>query len=104
VPVLENVPVIRIIIGITLVFFAPGFTWTFVLFKQINHLERLVLSFALSLAIVTLSLLGLNAVMHIRITGLNAVLTILLLTIIPPVMYLMRRYIKKRKWRQKEKG
>jgi len=100
VPVLDNVPVIRAILGIILVFFAPGFAWTLVLFKQINHIERLVLSFGLSLALVTLSMLGLNAVVHMRITGLNALLTILLLIFIPLIIYIRPRYIQKRKMQQ----
>ncbi|MBN2077021.1 MAG: DUF1616 domain-containing protein [Dehalococcoidales bacterium] len=102
VPVLDNVPIIRAVIGIILVFFAPGFAWTLVLFKGINRIERLVLSFALSLALVTLSILGLNTVVNMRITGLNAFLSILLLTIIPLVIYFTRRYIHKRKTGQIE--
>lgn len=98
VPVLDNVPVIRAVIGIILVFFAPGFTWSLVLFEQIDHLERLVLSFALSLALVTLSILGLNAVINMRITGLNALSIIILLIITPLIIYFARRYIRKRKF------
>jgi uncharacterized membrane protein len=101
-PVLDNVPIIRVIIGIVLVFFAPGFAWTLVLFKQITHLERLVLSFALSLTLVTLSILGLNIVINMRITGLNALLTILALIIIPLIIYFARKYIYKRKTQQTE--
>ncbi|UCD09882.1 MAG: DUF1616 domain-containing protein [Dehalococcoidales bacterium] len=102
VPVLDYVPVIRAILGIVLVFFAPGFAWTLVLFKQINHIERLVLSFALSLTLVTLSILGLNAVIDMRITGLNALLTILLLTFIPLIIHFIRKYRQKRKMPQIE--
>ena len=102
VPVLDTVPVIRAIIGIVLVFFAPGFAWTLVLFKQITHLERLVLSFALSLALVTLSILGLNIMISMQITGLNALLTIFLLIIIPMIIYFAQKYIHKRKGQQTE--
>lgn len=97
VPVMDTMPVIRAILGITLVFFAPGFAWTLVLFKQINHIERLVLSFGLSIALVTLSVLGLNVVINMRITGLNALLIILLLIIIPLIIYFTRRYVQKRR-------
>ena len=102
VPVLDSMPVIRAVIGIILVFFAPGFVWTLVLFKRITHLERLVLSFALSLALVTLSILGLNIMINMRITGLNALLIILLLIIIPLIIYLAQKYVHKRKTRQTE--
>ena len=95
-PVLDNVPIVRAIFGFVLVFFAPGFAWTLILFKKINYLERLVLSFALSLAIVTLSILGLNVVINMRITGLNALLTILLLIAIPLILYFTQGLIRKR--------
>ena len=104
VPVLDNVPIIRMIIGIALVFFAPGFVWTLVLFRQITHLERLVLSFALSLALVTLSIFGLNIVINMQINGLNTLLTILLLIIIPLIICFIQRCIHKEKTHQtKEK-
>ena len=97
VPVLDNVPIVRVFIGIILVFFAPGFAWTLVLFNQITHLERLVLSFALSLALVILSILGLNVVLDMRITGLNTLLIILMLIIIPLTLYFTQKYINKKK-------
>ncbi len=98
---LNNIPLIRAIIGIILVFFAPGFAWTLIFFKHISRLERLVLSFALSITLVTLSILVLNALLDMKITGLNALLTIFLLIIIPVIIYYIRRYIIKRKMRQK---
>jgi uncharacterized membrane protein len=100
IPALDSVPIIRAILGIVLVFFAPGFAWTLVLFRQISYLERLVLSFALSLTLVTLSILGLNIMINMRITGFNALLTILLLIIIPMIIYFAQKYIHKRKTRQ----
>ena len=97
IPVLDNVPIVRAIVGFVLVFFAPGFAWTLVLFKKLSHLERLVLSFGLSIALVTLSILGLNLVIKMRITGLNALLTILLLITIPLILYFTQRYLQKRR-------
>ena len=94
------VSVIKAVFGIILVFFVPGFTWTLVLFKQITHLERLVLSFALSLALVTLSILGLNVAINMKITGLNAFLTILMLTITPLAIYSTQRHKQKRKMKR----
>ena len=96
VPFLDNVPIVRAVLGIVLVFFAPGFAWSLVLFKQISRIERFVLSFALSLTLVTLTILGLNIVLNLPVNGLNTLLTILLLTIIPLIMYFIRRYTQKR--------
>ena len=103
VPVLDNVAIVRAVLGIILVFFTPGFAWSLVLFKQIGRIERFVLSFALSLALVTLSILGLNIVINIRVNGFNALLTILLLTIIPLMIYFIRRHIQKRMTEPTEK-
>ena len=97
-PASDGFAVIRAILGFALVFFLPGFAWTLVFFngKQINLLERTALSFGLSIAIVTLSILALDRLIGVSITGFNAVLIILAITIIPVVTYCLKRYIKSR--------
>ena len=90
-PFLERLSVIRAILGFILVFFLPGFAWTFVFFRQVNALERVALSFGLSIAVVTLSILVLNKLIGIRITGLNSVLIILVITVVPIVVYYLNR-------------
>lgn len=92
VPFLESVPAIRAIIGFALVFFAPGFAWSLVLLRQASVLERVILSFGLSIALVTLSLISLNALFGIGISGLNSVLIIIVITIIPVAIYYVRRF------------
>lgn len=94
----NSLPAFRVILGFILVFFLPGFTWTLVFFssKQINIVERLALSFGLSIALVTLSILALNKLVGMRITGFNAVLTIVAITAIPVVFYYLRKLIGKR--------
>ncbi len=98
VPFLESVPVIRAILGSILMFFLPGFAWTLVFFgrKQINILERLALSFGLSIALVTLSIFALNRLIGMGITGPNAVLVIIAITVIPLAIYLLKRLMVKR--------
>ena len=91
IPFLDNVPVIRAILGLILVFFLPGFAWTLVFFKQINIVERIALAIGLSIALVTLSILALNVLLGIRITGLNALLVIIILTIVPVAIYYLKR-------------
>ena len=97
-PFLERLPVIRAILGFILVFFLPGFAWTLVFFKgkQINAVERVALSFGLSIAVVALSILALNKLIGIRITGSNSVLIIIVITIIPVVVYCISRFIGRR--------
>ncbi len=91
----DSLSAIRVILGFILVFFLPGFAWTLVFFsgKQINIIERLALSLGMSIATVTLSILVLNKIIGIRITGSNAVLVIIVVTIIPLVIYYLKRLI-----------
>ena len=74
---------IRAIIGTLMVFFLPGFAWTLVLFRGISNLERVVLSFVLSISFVSLIIVFTNLVFKIRINTLSSFLTIFLVTIIP---------------------
>ena len=96
-PVLDRVPIIRAIMGFILVFFLPGFAWTLIFFKQINHIERIALSFGLSIALVTLSILFLNIVFGVRITGLNSLLTIIIITTIPLAIYYTNKRIRRKR-------
>lgn len=98
-PFLERLPVIRGMLGFLLVFFLPGFAWTFIFFKQLSVLERITLSFALSLVLVTLSLLAANRLAHIRISGINSVPIIIVVTVLPVILYYLNRVIRGRKER-----
>lgn len=94
-PFLERVPIIRALLGFILVFLLPGFAWTLVFFKQIKVIERIALSFGLSIALVTLSILTLNVLLGIRITGLNSLLIIIVITITPVAFYYLKRIMKR---------
>ncbi len=96
-PFLESLPIIRAILGFILVFFLPGFAWTLVFFKQINVIERVTLSFGLSIVVVTLSLLLLNRLIGISITGFNSVLVIVGITVLPVLVYYLNRLVKRKK-------
>jgi len=96
-PFLDRLPAVRAILGSIFVFFLPGFAWTLVFFRgrQINLIERFVLSFGLSIAIVTLSLLALNRLIGLRLTGVNSVLVIIAVTVIPVAVYYLNRLIRR---------
>lgn len=96
-PFLESLPIIRAILGFILVFFLPGFAWTLVFFKQINVIERVTLSFGLSIVVVTLSLLLLDRLIGISITGFNSVLVIVAITVLPVLVYYLNRLVKRKK-------
>jgi len=85
-----------VILGFIIVFFLPGFAWTLVFFKKINFIERIALSFGLSIALVTLSILALNVLLGIRINGLNSLLIIIIITIIPVALYYLKRFMLKK--------
>ena len=91
VPFAESVPVLRAILGFILVFFLPGFAWTLVFFSRINVIERIALSFGLSIAAVTLSIIVLNVLFGMRISGVNSLLTIIVITVIALLLYLIKR-------------
>ncbi len=93
-PFLDKLPAIRAILGFILVFFLPGFAWTLIFFKQVNIIERIALSFGLSIAVVTLIILTLNVLIGIRITGLHSLLIIIIITIIPLTFYYLKRFVK----------
>jgi len=96
--VVEGLSVIRAIIGFILVFFLPGFAWTLVFFrgKQINVVERVALSFGLSIAVVTISIFALNLLVGVKITGFNSVLIIIVVTVIPVVAYYLSKLVRRR--------
>ena len=99
-PFLERLPVIRAILGYILVFFLPVFTWTLIFFRQINVIERVVLSLGLSIALVTLSIFSMNRLIELGITGFNSALVIMLITILPVVIYYLTRLIRRQQGKE----
>ena len=92
-PFFERLPVLRAILGFVIVFFLPGFAWTLVFFKRVNIIERVALSFGLSIALVTLSVIVLHVLLGIRITGVNSLLIIIVIVIIPLVFYYLKKLV-----------
>ena len=91
IPFIESVPVIRAIFGAIIVFLLPGFAWTLVFFHKLSILERIALSFGLSIATVTLSIAVLHLLFGMKITGANSLLTIIVITVIALAIYFIRR-------------
>ena len=89
--------IIRAILGFILVFFLPGFAWTIVFFKKINVIERVTLSLALSIVVVTLSFLFISRLIGLRITWFSSALVIIVVTILPVVAYYLNQFVKR--WR-----
>lgn len=77
----EIVEIIRIIFGSAFVLFLPGFAWSFVFFarEEIDWIERIALSFGLSIAMVPIAVFWLNYFLGVKINLLNVSIVILAL-------------------------
>lgn len=71
-----------IFLGSVFVLFVPGFAWSYVFFakKKIDWIERVALSFGLSIALVALAVFWFNWVFDVKITLLNTCLELCGLT------------------------
>jgi len=89
---------LRYIFGSIFVLFVPGFTWSWIFFKKdkIDWIERIALSVALSIALVPLTILWLNYIIHVKITVLNTTLSICILSVLPVAYTYGMKYYKKR--------
>ncbi len=94
-PVLDSVPLLRAGLAFAILFFLPGFAWTLVVFRQISIMERVMLSFGLSIATVTLSIFSMNLAFGVRITGFNSLLIVAFITAIPLGIYCFRHFREK---------
>ena len=82
---------IRAVFGSVLVLFVPGFVIVKLYFKEIDIIERIALSFALSIAIVPLTVFYLNK-LGMRINTLNSFLSIIGII---SVSFVVKRFMKK---------
>lgn len=82
---MDPLTLIRMILGSIFVLFIPGFAWTFAFFErnEIDSIERIALSFGLSIALVPLTIFYLNYMFSMKITALNSFVVIFLLTATP---------------------
>jgi len=76
---------IRIFSGSVFILFVPGFAWSYIFFarKNIDWIERVALSFGLSIALVPISIFWLNWLFQIKITFLSTFITVCSLTVLP---------------------
>jgi uncharacterized membrane protein len=86
----------RLFFGGLFVIFVPGFAWSYVFFarKNIDWIERIALSFGLSIALVPLCVFWLNWIFHMKINLLSTSLTVCGLIIIAVAYILARRSTK----------
>jgi len=84
--------ILRMILGAIFILFIPGYAMTLALFKEgeLNKIERIALSFALSIATVPLALFYLNWGLGIKINLINLILIVLLIVISSLIVWRVR--------------
>lgn len=94
-PILE---LLRVIFGSVFVLFLPGFCWTFLFFdkEEIDIIERVALSFGLSIALVPLMVFYLNYLFHIKINLFNVSAVILGLVALAGISVFVKMRFKSR--------
>lgn len=85
---------LRVFFGLVFVLFVPGFAWSYVFFtgKSIDWIERIALSFGLSIALVPLVTFCLHWLLDMRITLLSTSLVVLSLAGIAAMWVWGRRH------------
>ena len=82
---------LRAIGSFVLVFVLPGLVWSLVLFRKLHLVERIILSFGLSIALVTLTVFIANMVLGVTINTTNALVSISVTTGAALVFYAAQR-------------
>ena len=83
---------LRAIGSFLLIFIIPGLVWTLVIFRELHIIERIVLAFGLSMAIVSLVVLVLNRALGVPITTANALISVAAVTGIALLLYALRKF------------
>lgn len=83
---------LRMIFGSIFVLFVPGLIWSFVFFdnKEIDWIERIALSFGLSIALVPLTVFYLNYLFSVPINLVNATITVVGICAVGGVLYKLK--------------
>ena len=96
--------IIRLIIGLVLVLFLPGFAISWVFFPDENDipwLTRVAVSTVLSIASVILAVICMDMILGIDSTPFNIVIIILILTVVAFAVWRIEQYISMQRMRAK---
>ncbi len=90
---MELIEILRIFLGFILVLFLPGFAWTYVFFDkdELNVIERIALSFGISIASVPLVIFLLNKYLGLKINAYLSFITIIVMLIIPIIIIFSKK-------------
>ena len=89
---MDALTILKLLVGIPFIFFLPGLSWSYLLFKrrEVPVIERVGIAIGLSLALVPLAMFWLAWLLNVKITLVNAVLLTLALSAIPPAVIRLR--------------
>ncbi len=88
--------ILRIITGLILILFVPGYALSWAFFPQrqnITYSERIALSFVLSIAGVMVTILFIDLVLGIDTTPINIVISIITLTVLSLISWKIHLYV-----------
>lgn len=90
----ETYEIARIVLGLAFVLFVPGFVWSYVFFSrgEIDLIERIALSFGLSIVLIPLTVFWLNWLLHIPINLVNVTIVVAVLTVIPIIHFYLKHH------------
>lgn len=90
---MELIELLRVVFGSIFVLFLPGFAWSYVFFEKggIDEIERIALSFGLSIALVPLVVFYLNWLFGVKINLLNSTMVIIGLIAVPLMYHVIVR-------------
>lgn len=102
--------VLRVVAGALFILFLPGFTWTWVLCdkQRTSILERVVYSFALSVALISIAFFFCSR-LGVRIDFLSSLVIVVIITLLPFMHILLRKKgiyarLTPRRWRDEEQS
>lgn len=89
---MDYLEIIRAIIGSLFVLILPGLAWTYVFYRknEVSAVERVILSFGLSIALISAAVYFLNKLAGVKITLVNIVIIIAILILMPLVVVFLR--------------
>jgi len=91
---MDLVMILRIVLGYILLLFIPGYAITWALYptrEELEFIERIALSFVLSIVSVMLSVLFTDTYLGIDVTPLGIVVTVSVVTVLAVILWGIRR-------------
>ena len=90
------IELLRIVVGLFLILFVPGYAFTWALYPKkddLNNNERIAFSFAISISLVMIFVLFMDLVLGVDTTPVNIIICIIILTLFSLAIWRLHLYI-----------